>query len=102
MENLDPVQIWLLMAAIAGVAFIAGRASAGGNSLDNAEEQMRRRQESERLFASLPPEVQQDVDDRIQRRKTVEAIKIVQEHSGVGLKEAKQAIDERRAAMGAI
>lgn len=102
MENLDQTQILLLLAAVAGVAFMIGRSTAGGgNAEDRAEREMRERQEAERLFASLPPEVQQEVDALIAEGRTIEAVKLIRENSGADLKEAKKAVDMRRASMGA-
>ena len=101
MENLDQTQLIILLASVAGVSFIVGRATArGASSEDRAEKQMRALQEAEHLFSSLSPTVQQEVDSFIQSGKPIEAIKIVRQHSGAGLREAKFVVDRRRAAMG--
>lgn len=103
LEDLGQTELLILFAAVAGAAFLVGRATGGGGSPeDRAERRMRERQEAERLFSGLPPEVQQDVDARLANGKTIEAVKIVRENSGAGLKEAKQAVDYRRASMGAV
>lgn len=102
METLTSTQLWLLLIAVAGVAFILGRATAGGaNAEDRAAREMRERQEAERLFAAMPPDAQQDVDALIADGQTIEAVKKVREHSGAGLREAKSAVDVRRTTMGA-
>jgi ribosomal protein L7/L12 len=66
------------------------------------QRKMEERQQAERLFAGLSPEVQQNIDAQIQSGKVIEAIKIVRVNSGAGLKDAKQAVDARRASMGAV
>lgn len=102
METLTSTQLWMLLIAVAGVAFILGRATGGGGSAeDRAERQMRERQEAERLFAAMPPEAQQDVDALIADGRTVEAVKQVRQSSGADLREAKSAVDVRRTTMGA-
>ncbi len=102
LENLTSNQLWLVLTAVAVVAFILGRGSGGGASPEErAERQMREQQEAEQLFANLAPEVQQKVDERIQAGKKIEAIKLLREHSGAGLKASKQAVDMRQSMMGA-
>lgn len=102
MESLTSNQMWLLLIAVAGVAFILGRATAAGaNAEDRAEREMRERQEAERLFASMSPDAQQEVDALIADGKTIQAVKIVRENSGADLREAKKAVDMRRTTMGA-
>lgn len=101
METLTPTQLWMLLIAVAGVAFILGRATGGGSAEGRAEREMRERQEAERLFAAMPPEAQQDVDALIADGRTVEAVKQVRQSSGADLREAKSAVDVRRTTMGA-
>lgn len=103
MEQLFTTDNWALVALVAVVAFFLGRASGGGmSSEEKMQKKMEERQEAERLFAGLPPQVQQDIDARIQDGKIIEAVKIIRDNSGAGLKEAKQAVDARRATMGAV
>lgn len=103
MEQLFSTQSWIIWTILIVIAFFAGRASGGGmSSEERMQRKMEERQEAERLFAGLAPEVQQDIDARIQNGKIIEAVKIVRENSGSGLKDAKQAVDARRASMGAV
>lgn len=103
MEQFFTTDNWALVVTVALIAFFIGRISSGGMSAEErTQRKMEERQEAERLFAGLSPEVQQEVDVRIQRGKIIEAVKIVRENSGAGLKEAKQAVDVRRASMGAV
>ncbi len=103
MENLEPYQLWLLMGAVAYAAFLFGRATAGGASPEEREhKRMEQRQQAAQLFSSLSPDAQQQVDERIRAGKIIEAIKIVREYSGAGLRESKLAVDARRASMGAL
>lgn len=103
MDSLPDSQTLLLLLVVALVAFQIGRMTAGGASPEErAERRMRERQEAERLFSGLPPAVQQQADAHIQQGRPIEAIKVIREHSGAGLKESKQAVDYRRASMGAV
>ncbi|WP_425410274.1 hypothetical protein [Hyphococcus sp.] len=103
MEQLFTTDNWLLVALAAALGFLAGRVTASGMSSEaRTQKRMEARQDAERLFAGLPPEIQQDVDARIQNGKIIEAVKIVRENSGAGLKDSKQAVDARRASMGAV
>jgi hypothetical protein len=103
MERLEPFQLWFLMAAVAYLGYLFGRSSRGGMSYeDRQHRRMQQRQEAERLFSGLQPKIQQDVDALIQQGEIIQAIKVVRENSGAGLKEAKQAVDMRRATMGAV
>lgn len=101
MDTIDQTQMIILLASVAGVAFIVGRATAGGiSSEERAARQMRERQEAEQLFSSLSPTVQQEVDERLKAGKLIEAVKMIREKTGAGLREAKRAADIRRAAIG--
>ncbi|WDI32528.1 hypothetical protein PUV54_04880 [Hyphococcus flavus] len=103
MEEILTSESWVLWTVLIVIAFFAGRATGGGmSSEERTQKKMEERQNAERLFAGLSPDVQQDVDARIQRGKIIEAVKVVRENSGAGLKDAKQAVDARRASMGAI
>jgi ribosomal protein L7/L12 len=103
MEQLLSSQSWVLWSVLIVIAFFAGRASGGGmSSEERMQRKMEERQQAERLFAGLSPEVQQNIDAQIQSGKVIEAIKIVRVNSGAGLKDAKQAVDARRASMGAV
>lgn len=101
MNEFDPQQLWLLILAAAIAGFFLGRATAGGGE-DRAEQRMRERRDAEELFATLSGDVQAEVDERIRAKRNIEAIKIVRDATGVGLKAAKNAVDARRGAMGAL
>lgn len=102
MENLEPLQLWLLIVVIALAAFQIGRVSAGnGPGGDREERQMRLQQEAEQLFISLSPTAQLKIDQCITGGKMLEAVKIVRDESGAGLRQAKLTVDYRRRALGA-
>lgn len=97
MQDLDPTGGWLILAAAAYIAFMAGRASAGRRESPE-EREMRRMREGERAadaFASLSPSVQTDVDRLLAAGKKIEAIKLIREQTGMGLKESKEAAEQR-------
>lgn len=98
MFDFDPTGGWLVLAAVAYVAFMIGRMS-GGKGETESEREMRRmqeEQEAEDAFASLSPSVQADVDRLLTEKKTIEAVKVIRENTGKGLKESKDVVDQRR------
>ncbi len=101
MEQLMSPDMATLLALVAIAAFIAGRVSVGGVSEDErAARRMQERQAAESQFAGLSPSVQGAVDERIRNGKIIEAIKIIRENTGAGLREAKLMVDARRASIG--
>ncbi|MFC2950987.1 ribosomal protein L7/L12 [Marinicaulis aureus] len=87
---------WLLIAFLAYVAFTIGRMSKSGEAPEARE--ARRMAEETRAadaFASLSPSIQSDVDRLLMDKKKIEAIKVIREHTGLGLKESKIAADKR-------
>lgn len=102
MEALDSQQLWLLIAAVAVGAFMLGRMTGGESPEDRAARRMQERQEIENAFANLSPDVQQEIDALIARRKKIEAIKRFREATGRGLKESKDAVEHRQAMMSGV
>jgi ribosomal protein L7/L12 len=97
MTNLDPAAQWLLLAFVAWASFMIGRATANRTSAE--ERRMRREneeQEASEAFASLPSSVHADVDRLLLDGKLIEAIKLIREHTSLGLKDSKLAADQRR------
>lgn len=97
MQNLDPLQIWLLMAAVAYIAFMAGRATANRGDKESRESRALRQQESaERTFSEMSESNREEVDRLLRDGKTIEAIKTVRASAGLGLRDAKLAVDWRK------
>lgn len=98
MENLEPFQLWLLMAAVAYIAFMIGRASgrSGNDGLSPEERRFRAQQEAESAFSSLELSKQEEVDRLLNDGKVIAAVRVVREAAGIGLKDAKAAVDWRR------
>lgn len=97
MTNLDPAAQWLLLAFVAWGSFMIGRASANRTSAE--ERRMRREndeQEASEAFAGLPSPVHADIDRLLLDGKLIEAIKLVREHTGLGLRDSKFAAEQRR------
>lgn len=101
MEQLEPYQLWMLMAAVAYVAYLFGRASARGEGSGEGREERRMREdhEAERAFSSLPPSKQADVDRLLSEKKLIAAIKVIREETGIGLRDAKLAAERRQRAL---
>ncbi len=97
MNALEPIQIWLLLAAVAYIAFMAGRATAGRGDRESREARALRVQEhAERTFSEMTASTREEVDRLLHEGKIIDAIRLVRESSGLGLKDAKQAVDWRR------
>lgn len=97
MENVEPYQIALVMAAVAYVAYLFGRATArreGGESRE--ERRTREAHDAERLFSSLSSSKQEEVDRLLTEGQVIAAVKAIREETGSGLKDAKLATDYRR------
>ena len=95
MENLSPIQLWILMAAVAYAAFLFGRAT----KPVSPEEQERRRQVEEKeievAIADLSTSKSEEIDRLLANGKKIEAIKSMREATGLGLKLAKMAVEKR-------
>ncbi|MAW81701.1 MAG: hypothetical protein CMI63_15800 [Parvularcula sp.] len=88
---------WGLIAVLAYVAFMAGRMTRSGESPETRA--MRRMEEETKAadaFSSLSPSVQSEVDRLLMDKKLIEAIKVIREHTGLGLKDSKIAAEQRR------
>ena len=99
MENLEPYKLWLLMAAVAYIAFMVGRATKGASPEERARRDMVAHQEIETALAQLPSSKLEEIDRLIADRKKIEAIKVMREATGLGLKLSKMAVDQRSAHM---
>ncbi|WP_428407009.1 ribosomal protein L7/L12 [Hyphococcus sp.] len=90
------LQQWGLIALLAYVAFMIGRMTKSGESPEARE--MRRMEEATNAadaFSSLSPSIQSDVDRLLFDGKKIEAIKLIRENTGLGLKESKIAAEQR-------
>ena len=97
MENLDPLQIWLLMAAVAYIAFMAGRATSRRDTGESREmKALRIQQAADEAYSGLTSSSQEEVDRLIRDGKIIQAVKVVRENTGFGLKESKDTVDQRR------
>ncbi len=101
MSALEPIQIWLLMAAVAYVAFMTGRATANRGDKESRESRALRRQENaERIFSEMSASTREEVDRLLSDGKIIHAVKAIREETGLGLRDAKLAVDWRRRMMG--
>ena len=99
MEQIEPYQIILLMAAVAYAAFLFGRATAshGGGEHQRLVED----EEIEAAMRSISAPKLEEVDRLIDNRTKIAAIKVVRAETGLGLKLAKMAVDRRAQQRGA-
>lgn len=93
---------WLVYLLIALVAFVAGRVTAGsgaGDGLDRVTRRQRAEGDAREVWRNLSPQAKSRVDELLGDRKMIEAVKVVRNESGVGLKAAKAVVDLRRKEM---
>lgn len=96
MENLDPMGHWLLLGVTAGIAFMIGRASAGRGG-DPLARKLAEEQEIAGAVSELSSSTWEEVDRLMRDNKKIEAIKVLREATGLGLKLSKQAVEQRAA-----
>lgn len=100
MNFFSDAAFWAVLTVVAVAAYLLGRMSGAGAPEDRAERRLRERQEAENAFSNMAPSAQQEIDQLIAEGRVIEAVKRFREETGLGLKESKDAIDYRRAAMG--
>jgi len=97
-EGLSDSQIWMLIAGVAVVAFMAGRRSAKV-SPESFELRLKAEQEAAQNFSRLSGAMQREVDRLLADGKMIEAIKLIRAELNTGLYEAKQVVDQRKRSM---
>ncbi len=95
MENFEPYQLWLVMAAVAYVGFLLGRATRGASPEERQRQHMVEEQEIETAMAGLDASKLEEVDRLMMNGKKIEAIKVLREATGLGLKLSKMAVERR-------
>ena len=78
------------------VAYLIGRWQGSGSPSERVERENLMQANAEALFDNLPADVKTAIDDKLRSGKIIEAIKILREATGAGLRDAKLAIDQRR------
>jgi len=95
MESFEPYQLWLVMAAVAYVGFLLGRTTKGGSSEAREHQRMVEEQEIETAMAGLDVSKLEEIDRHMRDVKKIEAIKVLREATGLGLRLAKMAVERR-------
>ncbi len=95
MENFEPYQLWFLMAAVAYVAFLLGRATKGASPEERQRRELVETQEIETAMANIPQSKLEEIDRLMADRKKIEAVKTLREATGLGLKLSKMAVEQR-------
>ena len=103
MTSFEPYQLWLLIAAVAYIAFIVGRASGrhGATAGEREQDKFLRQQQAEVTFKSLGVSKREEVDRLLEAGKIIAAVKVVREETGGGLKDSKAVVDGRMQALKA-
>jgi ribosomal protein L7/L12 len=95
MESFEPYQLWLVMAAVAYVGFLLGRATKGASPEERQRQLMVEHQEIETAMAGLDGSKLAEVDRLMADGKKIEAIKVLREATGLGLRLSKMAVERR-------
>ncbi len=95
MESFEPYQLWLVMAAVAYVGFLLGRATKGVSLEERQRQRMLEQQEIETAMAGLDASKLEQVDRLMADARKIEAIKVLREATGLGLKLSKMAVERR-------
>ena len=95
MENFSPIQLWLLMAAVAYVAFLFGRATKPVSPQEKERRRLVEEEEIEMALRDVTASKWEEIDRLLSDRKKIEAIKFLREATGLGLKLSKMAVERR-------
>ncbi len=95
MENLDPMGRWLLLAVVAWIAFMIGRATGRGGGESREARAVRENEEIAAATAQISHATWDEVDRLTAAGKKIEAIKVLRDASGLGLKLSKDAVERR-------
>jgi len=94
-ENLEPYKLWLLVTAVAYVAFLLGRATKGASPEERQRRELAEAQEIETAMANIPQSKLEEIDRLMADAKKIEAIKTLREATGLGLQLSKMAVEQR-------
>jgi ribosomal protein L7/L12 len=100
MEELASEQFWLVLLGVAVGAFLLGRASSGSNAEARERRRLEEEQEVESALTRVAPSKLAEIDRLLADRKKIEAIKLLREQTGLGLKASKLAGERRGAQQG--
>lgn len=95
MENFSPIQLWLVMAAVAYAAFLFGRATKPASPQEKERQRLVEEQEIETALSRLSASKSAEIDRLLHDAKKIEAIKILRDATGLGLKLSKMAVERR-------
>ena len=99
MENFEPYQIWFLIIAVGYAGFLFGRATA--SDTDREYTRLREMETIDGAIRELDVSKREEIMRLVSEKKKIAAIKVFRQASGLGLREAKIAV-EQMAAHGGI
>jgi hypothetical protein len=95
MDPLEPHRLWLLIAGVGFFAFLLGRATKGAGPDERARRSLAEDEAIRTGLNRLSPPTLQEIDRLIAERKKIEAIRVLREATGLGLRLAKLAVERR-------
>jgi len=97
MEGLSARDFWLIIAAVAAVFYWLGRRAGGETRAEREERRAGERGEAAKALGTLPSATRAQIDELITTRELIAAIKLIRAATGLDLKGAKDAADQRLA-----
>ncbi|MEM9704893.1 MAG: hypothetical protein AAF850_02315 [Pseudomonadota bacterium] len=95
MEELLSVPLPVLLVGVAVIAFSLGRAVGRGEA-DEKGPSLADYESTSNAYADMASSTQEEVDRLVAKGKTISAVKLLREQSGVDLRTAKKLVDARR------
>lgn len=95
MEDVSPIQFWLLIAAVAFASFLFGRATKPVSPQERERQRQVEQQEIDTALSGVTASKWAEIDRLLSDRKKIEAIKVLREATGLGLKLSKLAVERR-------
>ncbi|MBT8473086.1 MAG: hypothetical protein HKP25_15400 [Marinicaulis sp.] len=98
MEHFEPYQIWFLIIAVGYAGFLLGRATA--NNSDREHRRMLEMETIDGAISKLDVSKREEIMRLVSQKKKIAAIKEMRAESGLGLREAKIAVEQMAAQSG--
>ena len=93
-------EFWIVAAIIAGVFYWLGRRHGGETPAERADRIAIDRMQAASALKQMPQDKRAEIDELIKAKQMIAAIKLIRTSTGLDLKSAKDAADQRRAELG--
>ncbi|MFZ1990846.1 MAG: hypothetical protein WAW96_13875 [Alphaproteobacteria bacterium] len=97
---LDSHEFWIAAAIIAVFFYWLGRSHGGETPSERADRIATARMQAASALKQMPQDKRAEIDDLIRGKQMIAAIKLIRSSTGLDLKGAKDAADQRRSELG--